>query len=84
MTVLGLRLLAHSGPPEQLEQCGLREFGCAAQAAVDRIHGAADLRRQLVELARPDDHLALGTRARGQPLHQRVAILRDLLRLLAE
>ena len=49
-----------------------------------RIERAADLARDLVELGRADRDAAVRMRPLGQPLHQRVAVLPDLRRLLAE
>ena len=72
------------GAPEQLEHRGLRKFRRAAGAAVDRIEHAAELARGVVELGRPIVTRAGRPRRRGEPRHQRRAVLLDLLRLLAE
>ena len=75
---------AQAGAPEKLEQRRLREFRRAARAAVDRIDQAAELQRGVVELGGADDRPAFRPRRRGEPRHQRCAVLLDLLRLFAE
>ena len=75
---------AQSGAPQELEQSGLRKFRRAAGAAVDRIDDAAELTRGVVELGGADRDGAGLPRGGGQPLHQRGAIVLDLLRLFAE
>src|ERR1700677_2800949 len=71
-------------PPEQLEQSGLRKFWRTARAAVDRIDNAAKLPRGIVEFGGTDHGAAGAACRRGEPFHQRRAVLFDLLRLLTE
>ena len=72
------------GAPQKLEHRALRKFRRAAEPTIDVIEGATDRGRGGVELVRADHHLAGGPRLRGERLHQRIAIVRDALRLVAE
>src|SRR5262249_21136029 len=71
---------ALSRPPQKLEQHGLREFGRAAYAAVDRVDHANELIGGAVEVGCSDRHVPLGPCAR----RQRAAIALHALWILAE
>src|SRR5271156_1522029 len=75
---------AQSAAPQQLEQSGLREFRRAAGAAIDRIDDTAKLTGGVVEFGRAERDGARFPRRAGQALHQRGAIVFDLLWVLAE
>ena len=75
---------AQAGAPQKFEQCRLRKFRRAARAAIDRIDDAAELLCGVVEFGGADRHPARLARRAFEPLHQRRAVLLDLLRLFAE
>src|SRR3954447_3210169 len=60
---------AQAGAPEKFEHHGIRKFRCAAQAAIDRIDGAAELLRRAVELFPAHDDLVLGASSLSEPRH---------------
>src|SRR5262245_65752918 len=62
-TEIALVVQALASAPQELEHHRLREFGCPAHAAVDRINHAGDLIGRAVELGRGDHHAAFGLRA---------------------
>ena len=74
----------HAGAPQHFKHGALRKFRRAAEAAVHRIEHARDRGRGGVELAHADRHLVVGARRFGEPRHQGLAVLLDLLRLVAE
>ena len=75
---------AQAGAPQKLEQSRLREFWRAARAAIRRIDHAAELTRGIVEFGHADRDGAGLPCGRGERVHQRRAVVLDLLWLLAE
>ncbi len=72
------------GPPDQLVDRGVGEFRRPPHAAMGRVEHPAEPLREAVEFRAADRDLALRPGTRLEPLHQRVAILADLRRLLAK
>ena len=75
---------ADAGAPQHLQHRALREFRRAAEPAIDGIERAGDGVCGGVELAGADHHLVGGPRLVRERRHQRIAIVLDALRLLAE
>src|SRR3954465_10558591 len=81
---IALLTCTQAGAPEKFEHHGIGKFRCAAQAAIDRIDGAAELKRCAVELFAAHDDLVFGACRLGEPRHQGAAVLLDTLRVLAK
>src|SRR6516162_10882103 len=73
-----------AGAPEKLEHHGLRELGCAAHPAADRVDQARDLIGDAIELGPADRRAPAWLGGFGKARHDGAAVMLHAVWLLAE
>src|SRR3974390_3185200 len=83
-TEIALVFQAQAGAPEKLEHHGLRELGCAAHPAADRVDHTRDLIGDAIELGPADRRVPAWLGSFGKARHDGVAVMLHAFWLLTE